>query len=78
MDLIVGEALTCNVLVNGAALVLVVAQRIEYLREGQVGEADKNLFGRDSNFHNSAMARTGMRVPATMGVPWRMSSEETI
>ncbi len=48
MDLVVGDALTCNILVNGAALVLVVAQCIEYLRKGQMGEADKNLFGCDA------------------------------
>ena len=48
MDLVVGDALTRNILVNGAALVLVVAQCIEYLREGQMGEADNNLFRCDA------------------------------
>jgi hypothetical protein len=48
MDLVVGDALTGNILINGTALVLVVAQRIEYLCEGQMGEANKNLFGCDA------------------------------
>lgn len=48
MDLVFGDALTGNILVNGAAVILVVAQRVEYLREGQVWEADKNLFGCDA------------------------------
>ena len=48
MDLIVGDALTRHIVVNGTALVLVVAQCIKYLRESQVREADKNLFGCDA------------------------------
>ncbi len=48
MDLVGRDALTRNILVNSAALVLVIAQCIEYLCEGQLGEADKNLFGCDA------------------------------
>lgn len=78
MDLVVGDALTCNILVNGAALVLVVAQCIEYLRKGQMGRRTRISSGATPNFHSSAMARTGVRVPDTIGVPWRMSSVETM
>lgn len=34
--------------------------------------------GATPNFHNSAIARTGVRVPVTMGAPWRMSSVQTM
>ena len=33
--------------------------------------------GATPNFHNSAIARTGVRVPAMIGAPWRISSVQT-
>ena len=34
--------------------------------------------GATPNFHNSAIARTGVRVPAMIGAPWRISSLQTM
>ncbi len=47
MDLLVGHALALDVFINDAALFLIVAERVEYLREGEVGEPDNDLFGSD-------------------------------
>ena len=37
MDLIVGDALALDILVNRTAMVLIVAEGVEHLGEGEVG-----------------------------------------
>lgn len=78
MDLIVGQAVALDIGINHIPMLLVVAQGIEHLSKRDVGKANHNLFGARPNFHNSAMARTGVRVPVIIGTPWRISSVRTM
>ena len=48
MALIVGDALALDVLVNRAALFLIVAEGVEHLGERQVGEPQDDFFGGDT------------------------------
>ena len=48
MDLTVGGALALDVLVNRAALFLIVAEGIEYLGERKVGQPHDDFFGGDA------------------------------
>ena len=48
MDLIVGDALALDVLVNRAALFLIVAKGVEHLGECKVGQPHDDFFGGDA------------------------------
>ena len=48
MDLIVGDALALDVLVNRAALFLIVAEGVEHLGERKVGQPHDDFFGGDA------------------------------
>ncbi len=67
--MIVGNPIMENVLINGSLMLLVIAERIKDLCQGQVWKANHNFFRRDSEFPQFAMARTGVRVPPTIGAP---------
>ncbi len=67
MDLVVGDTLTRNILVNSAALRLPVGDSFQCASNTcarvRWGRRTRISSGATPNFHDSAMARTGVRVP---------------
>lgn len=78
MNLFIWHAIPSDVLVDRFTMFLIVAESIENLGQCEVRQPPYDFLGATPNFHNSAIARTGVRVPVTMGAPWRISSVQTM
>ena len=80
MDLIVGDSLALDVLVNRAALFLIVAEGVEHLGERKVGQPHDDFFGGDAELPQLSDRPHRRPCPGDemIGAPWRISSVQTM